>query len=69
MTLNYERRRAVNRTRELLVDIINDKYKVSPDLWDEARCCLKHYPGSYDMERAAEQSPEVFGEWEYYKEE
>ena len=68
MTMNYERRNAVNRARELLVDILQDKYgKDYTELWNEARRCLKHYPNDYDMEIAAEQAPEIFGEWEYYK--
>ena len=68
MTMNYERRNAVNRTRELLVDILKNKYAVSNNLWEEARACLKHYPGDYDMERASEQAPEVFGDFEWYRE-
>jgi len=70
MTMNYERRNAVNRARELLTDMLWEKYFVresNPELWDEARACLKHYPGEYDMKQAAEQSPEIFGEWEYYQ--
>lgn len=66
MTMNYERRNAVNRTRELLVDILQEKYDHT-DIWNEARRCLKHFPSDYDMEQAAEQAPEIFGDWEYYK--
>ena len=69
MTMNYERRNAVNRTRELLVDLLNNKYAITNPLWEEVRACLKHYPGKYHMERAKEQAPEIFGEWEYYKDE
>lgn len=69
MTMNYERRKAVNRARELLVDILHDNYsKDYAELWNEAHRCLKHFPNDYDMERAAEQAPEIFGNWEYYKE-
>lgn len=70
MTMNYERRNAVNRTRELLVDILWEKHPEIPrdsELWNEVRACLKHYPGEYCMERAAEQAPEIFGDWEWYK--
>lgn len=72
MTMNYERRNAVNRTRELLVDLLWEKYpevKRDSELWHEVRACLKHYPGEYDIERAKEQAPEIFGDWEYYKHE
>ena len=70
--MNYERRRAVNRTRDLLTDILWEKYpevKSGSELWHEARACLKHYPGEYDMIQAAEQAPEIFGNFEYYKNE
>lgn len=68
MTMNYERRNAVNRTRQLLVDILYKNYdNISEDLWQEARRCLKHYPGEYDMERAREEAPEIFGNWEDLK--
>ena len=72
MTMNYERRNAVNRTRELLVDLLWEKYpevKRDSELWHEVRACLKHYPGEYYMEQAKEQAPEIFGDWEYYKHE
>ena len=72
MTMNYERRNAVNRTRELLVDILWEKYSEIPqgsELWNEVRACLKHYPSEYDMERAKEQAPEIFGDWEFYQSE
>lgn len=69
MTMNYERRNAVNRTRELLVDLLAYRYdNVSDDLWQEVRCCLKHYPGEYDMDRAADMAPEIFGDFEWYQE-
>ena len=71
MTMNYERRNAVNRTRELLFDLLNPKKtpRVPKAIREEAYRCLRHYPGEYDMERAREQAPEIFGDWEYYKDE
>ena len=68
MTMNYERRNAVNRTRELLIDLLDRGYHISDDLWEEVRACLKHYPSEYDLERAAEQAPEIFGDFSYYEE-
>lgn len=65
MTLPSERKNAVNRTRQLLVDMLWEKYpeiKRDSDLWHEIRRCLKHYPGDYDMCEAAEHAPGVFGE-------
>lgn len=62
-----ERRSAVDRTRQLLVDILSHKYEDDyHDLWYTARQCLKHYPGEYDMESAAEKAPDIFGEWNGY---
>ena len=29
---------------------------------------LKHFPGYYDMERAADMAPEIFGDFEWYEE-
>ena len=69
MTMNYERRNAVNRTREFLVEILRGGYAHHyEDLVQDARRCLKHYPGDFDMERAAEQAPEIFGDFEWYRE-
>jgi hypothetical protein len=63
MTMPDERLRAVNRTRDFLVDILYKNYTgISEELWQEARRCLKHYPGAYDMECAREKAPEVFGD-------
>ena len=69
MTMNYERRNAVVRTEQFLVAILKGEYAHHyEDLLQEARSCLKHYPGEYDMMCAAEQAPEIFGDWEYYRE-
>ena len=67
MTMNYERRSAVNRVREYLYDALA-KTDVDSDEFYNLRALLKHYPSDYDMERAAEQAPEVFGDFEWYKE-
>lgn len=67
MTMNYERRNAVNRARDLLVDMLWEKYpevKRDSDLWHEIRRCLKHYPGEYDMYEASKQAPKIFGDWD-----
>lgn len=71
MTMNYERRNAVNRTSEFLRDLMNPKKtpRVPKEIREEAYRCLKHYPSEYYMERAKEQAPEIFGDWEYYKRE
>ena len=66
MTMNYERRSAVNRVREYLYDALA-KTNVDSDEFYNLRALLKHYPSEYDMERAADQAPEIFGDWEDYQ--
>ena len=67
MTMNCERRNAVNRVREYLYDALT-KTDVDSDEFYNLRALLKHYPSEYDMERAAEQAPEIFGNFDWYKE-
>ena len=71
MTLPYERRWAVNNTRQFLVDLMDPKKtpRVPSAVRKEAYRCIKHYPGDYHMDKAAIEAPEVFGEWdaEYLK--
>lgn len=65
MTMPNERFHAVQRTRKFLNDILWGKYEeieTGSPAWDEARRCLKHYPGEYHMEEARKKAPEVFGE-------
>jgi hypothetical protein len=67
MTMPNERRWAVNNTRQFLVDLMDPKKtpKVPSAIRKEAYRCLKHYPGEYYMEEAAEQAPGVFGDWDH----
>jgi hypothetical protein len=37
--------------------------EISEEIRHQAYRCLKHYPGEYDMEQAAEQAPKIFGDW------
>ena len=67
MTMNYERRNAVNNVRNFLYDALA-KTNVDSDEFYNLRALLKHYPSEYDMERAAEQAPEIFGNFDWYKE-
>lgn len=62
MTLPYERYRAVRYTERFLLELCNPKLtpKVPKRIREQARSLLKHYPSSYDMERAGEACPEVF---------
>ena len=66
LTMPNERRQAVNRTKQFLVDLMDPKKtpRVPRNVREQAYRCLKHYPGDWDMEQAAEQAPQVFGEWD-----
>ena len=66
MTMPNERRWAVNNTRQFLVDLMDPKKtpRVPKEIRKEAYRCIKHYPGEYYMDKAAIESPEVFGEWD-----
>ena len=66
MTLPCERRWAVNNTRQFLMDLQDPKKtpRVPAEVRKQASRCLRHYPGEYYMERAAEDAPDVFGEWD-----
>lgn len=61
MTLPDERYRAVVRTQEFLVEVLNTP-RVPKTIKDQARWCLRHYPSAWDMKRAAENCPDVFQE-------
>lgn len=62
MTLPYERYRAVVKTEEFLKELLNPKKtpRVPRVVRQHALWCLRHYPSQWEMERAAETSPDVF---------
>lgn len=64
MTLPYERKNAVDRTRQFLYDLLDPKKtpRVPRAVRENAYRCLKHYPLPFEMEEAAEQAPEIFGD-------
>jgi hypothetical protein len=64
MTLPDERYRAVDRTRRLLLNLINPAHtpRIPKLIRDEARSCLRHFPTTFDMAIAADKAPEVFQE-------
>jgi len=61
MTLPDERYRAVVQTQRFLLSILTTP-RVPKAIKDQARACLRHYPSDYEMQRAAEGSPDVFQE-------
>lgn len=65
MTLPYERKSAVLRTEQFLKDLLDPKKtpRVPKAIREQAYRCLKHYPSVLYMDMAAEQAPDVFGDW------
>jgi len=59
MTLPDERYRAVVQTQRFLLQILSTP-RVPKAIKDQARSCLRHYPSDWDMQRAADGSPDVF---------
>lgn len=59
MTLPDERYRAVVKTQEFLLELLKTP-GIPQKIKDDARWCLRHYPSSWDMQRAAENCPDVF---------
>lgn len=61
MTLPDERYRAVRNAEQFLSRLASgDIPDVPQAVRDEARSILRHYPGQWDMDRAAVGSPDVF---------
>ena len=62
MTLPDERYRAVLNTEQFLLELCDPAVtpRVPRRIRDRASSLLRHYPSSWDMERASEGSPEVF---------
>ncbi len=64
MTLPDERYRAVVRTEKFLMALCNptETPRVPKDIRQQARALLRHYPNTWDMNRAAQATPDVFAE-------
>ncbi len=61
MTLPDERYRSVMQTRKFLWKLAGGEYPRTPKaVRTEASALLRHYPSEWEMERAAEASPDVF---------
>jgi hypothetical protein len=63
MTIPSERTRAVIGTREFMVDLITPSatHKVPRAIRNRALRCLRHYPDTYHLTRAAVALPESWG--------
>ena len=62
MTLPDERYRAVEQARRLLLELCDPKMtpRVAGGIRDRARGALRHFPSTWDMDRAAHAAPQVF---------
>ena len=62
MTLPDERYRAVMAARELLIDLTDPKAtpRINKLLRLRAGHCLRHYPNTWEMDRASQGAPDVF---------
>jgi hypothetical protein len=63
MTLPDERYRAVMWAKRFLREVATDRKKyprIPSAVRKEAFSILRHYPNDWDMDRASENSPEVF---------
>jgi hypothetical protein len=61
MTLPDERYRAVKYAEQFLQRLAGgDIPRIPKAVREEARSLLRHYPGAWDMQRAADAAPEVF---------
>jgi len=62
MTLPDERYRAVKEAKNFLQDLLDAKKtpRVPANIRRRAYSILRHYPGMWDMQRAADACPEIF---------
>jgi len=61
MTMPDERYRAVQWTAQFLQRLAGGEYpRIPKAVREEARSLLRHYPGAWDLQRAADAAPEVF---------
>jgi len=62
MTLPDERYRAVRSAEQFLKDLCDPAKtpRVPRDIRRQASYILRHYPGSWDLDRAAHSCPQVF---------
>ena len=62
MTLPDERYRAVRSAEQFLMDLLDPVKtpRVPRAVRQRARAVLRHYPGSWDMDRVSYRCPEVF---------
>ena len=62
MTMPLERRQAVNRTRQFLIDLMDPKKtpRIPKTIREQAYRCLKHYPNEYTID----EPDSLFADWD-----
>lgn len=62
MTMPDERYLSIDRTRRLLLNLINPEHtpRVPAIIRAEANFCLRHFPTTYDMMEAERLAPSLF---------
>lgn len=60
MTLPSERARAVYQTRNFLLDIAFNKKRMSKEMKEMAKSCLRHFPNNLDLQEISEKCPNLF---------
>jgi hypothetical protein len=63
MTMPDERTRAVVYAREFMRDLLDPKKtpRIPRYIRERASRCLRHFPGDYDLDKAAEAVPRSWG--------
>jgi hypothetical protein len=63
MTLPIERSRSITNTKEFLLDLLNPEKtpRVPKEIRKRAYQLLKHFPGDFDINMAADGAPSYFG--------
>lgn len=63
MTVPRERSQSLHNTREFLRRLLDPKKtpKVPKAIRREALWCLRHFPGDWEVDKAAKLAPDVFG--------
>lgn len=66
MTVPNERRNAVNRTADFLLDLLDPKKTPRVPKWvrQRARSLLRHFPTRSEMDLTARKYPEAWGTWD-----
>lgn len=65
MTIPAERTRAVKEAEQFLLRLADSfrTPRIPPEIRREALFVLRHYPTDYDMAKAVQKAPDVFGDY------